>query len=440
LNAKPSASLSTISSISDVNNLLNDTYILNYQSSCGLGEICTDDYYITSAKWQNMSLVDQNLYTFSKNIFTSPNDGLSDWNQSYNAIFALNTILENLASIQASRNEINVAKGQALFFRAYRFHDLVETFALPYNAKTATTDLGIPLRLSSNINDKSTRATIAECYNQVINDTKAASSLLPVKTQFPTQPSKIAAYALLARVYLDISDFPNAKAYADSTLTLNPNLTDYNSLSPGSTTLTNATISNYPLAEDIFHCTLSLSEAPLTSALHWVDSNLYKLYVNNDLRQSLFFRYSTSAGNGYKFKGSYEFKLGANNLFSGLATDEIYLIRAECKARLGDLNGALSDLNMLLTNRYKKGTFIPYNTSNVPDPLSLIITERRKELLFRGLRWTDLRRLNSDPKLMTVITHMINGTIYTLPPNDPRYAMPIPPNEIQLSGIQQNQR
>ena len=34
----------------------------------------------------------------------------------------------------------------------------------------------------------------------------------------------------------------------------------------------------------------------------------------------------------------------------------------------------------------------------------------------------------------------LDGTIYTLPPNDPRYVMPIPQDEINLSHIEQNAR
>jgi hypothetical protein len=38
------------------------------------------------------------------------------------------------------------------------------------------------------------------------------------------------AYALLARVYLTLSDYSNAKSYADSSLMLYTNLIDYNSI------------------------------------------------------------------------------------------------------------------------------------------------------------------------------------------------------------------
>jgi hypothetical protein len=68
------------------------------------------------------------------------------------------------------------------------------------------------------------------------------------------------------------------------------------------------------------------------------------------------------------------------------------------------------------------------------------LLERRKELCFRGLRWQDLRRLNKEPEYAKTLTRKIDGITYTLPPNDPKYVFPIPPNVIALSGMQQNPR
>jgi starch-binding outer membrane protein, SusD/RagB family len=69
----------------------------------------------------------------------------------------------------------------------------------------------------------------------------------------------------------------------------------------------------------------------------------------------------------------------------------------------------------------------------------VILQERRKELPFTAdVRWEDLRRLNKDPNFQKTIVRVLNGTTYTLPPNDPKYVLPIPENEVQLSGLQQN--
>ena len=71
--------------------------------------------------------------------------------------------------------------------------------------------------------------------------------------------------------------------------------------------------------------------------------------------------------------------------------------------------------------------------------MALILLERRKELLMRGLRWMDLKRLNMEGAAIT-LTRTVNGQVYTLPPNDLRYALPIPEDVIAISGMQQNPR
>ncbi|MGI8583213.1 MAG: RagB/SusD family nutrient uptake outer membrane protein, partial [Chitinophagaceae bacterium] len=64
----------------------------------------------------------------------------------------------------------------------------------------------------------------------------------------------------------------------------------------------------------------------------------------------------------------------------------------------------------------------------------------RKELVFRGQRWFDLRRLNKDPRFAKTLTRKLNGKITELPANDPRYTEYIPLDVIGFTGMQQNMR
>ena len=123
----------------------------------------------------------------------------------------------------------------------------------------------------------------------------------------------------------------------------------------------------------------------------------------------------------------------------GIATDEVYLTRAECYARAGKVSEAMNDLNTLMIKRWKAGTFIPFTATSTSEALSIILEERRKETLFRGLRWLDLRRLNSEGANITLTRNVDNQT-YKLEPNSPRYALPLPPDVISLTGIPQNER
>ena len=233
-----------------------------------------------------------------------------------------------------------------------------------------------------------------------------------------------------------MSEFSEAERYADLTLSLNGKLIDYNTLSitaslPFPTTIPNGN------DEVLFHTSLlNYGFFNITSSV--ISQELYNLYTANDLRKVLF--YSDRGAGGFSFKGSYSGPSTPASIFGGLATNEVYLTKSECLARKGDVIGAMNNLNQLLINRMVKGTFVPAQAVNADDALTKVLIERRKELVRRGIRWTDLRRLNLDPRFAITLKRDINGTIYTLEPNSKRYVLPIPDNEIKASGIEQNER
>lgn len=428
LDTRPANSLVVPSSLSDFQQLLGNEQIFNITP--GLLEIGSDDYYTSEANLQSQITVqERNGYIWAPDVLQGQPD--ADWNTPYQQVFYANVVLDGLSSLSVDSTTVGEwqqTKGTALFDRAFAFYNLAITFSAPYSPDSAASDLGIPLRLSSDINDASVRGTLQQTYTQIIKDLNEAIPLLPVNVPIKEFPSKAAAYGLLARAYLDMQQYSNAEAYADSSLQLNNTLMDYNQLSLGVT---------YPFpkfnVEVLFESELT-SFALFNSKLTNVDSTLYASYDTNDLRRKGFF----SIYKGYPyFKGTYS---GVHTHFGGIATDEIYLIRAECNARLGNTTATLSDLNTLLVNRYQTGEFVPDSASTADQALSLVLTERRKELVFRGIRWNDLRRLNQDPRFAITLERILNGQTYLLPPNDPRYVWQIPIQEIQVSGIQQNSR
>ena len=129
----------------------------------------------------------------------------------------------------------------------------------------------------------------------------------------------------------------------------------------------------------------------------------------------------------------------SDGLFTGIATDEVYLTRAESYARAGNKTAALADLNTLLQARMKTGTFIPVAANSAAEALTIILQERRKELLMRCTRWMDIKRLNKEGAAIT-LKRILNNQVYLLPPNDLRYAMAIPEYIIDITGMPQNPR
>jgi len=432
LDKTPNIALTIPTTISDFQNLVDQDIL--YQGANGLGLIGCDDYYVTNTTWLAQTAPGATGYNWQKDIFQGKSS--FDWNAGYKNIYNTNVILEGLNTVPittANQSQWNSIKATALFYRAFAFFDLEEVFGKPYSKSGASTDLGIPLRLNSDLSAISTRATVQAAYDQVLTDLKQSLNLAP--TSIPVanrnRVSKPSAYGMLARVYLQMQDYTNAGLYADSSLKLYNTLIDYNTLSS-----TASFPFAYPANDEVSLQAWRPAYTIYTNTTPIVDSVVYSSYSSNDLRKIIFFAKNATTGNMY-FKGSYTAQAYP---FAGIGTDEMLLIRAECYARAGNTSAAMSDLNTLLIKRWKTGTFTPYTASTSTDALTQVLKERRKELIFRGLRWIDLRRLNQDPNFAISLTRVLNGLTYTLPPNDQRYTYPIPDNEIQSSGLQQNQR
>lgn len=63
--------------------------------------------------------------------------------------------------------------------------------------------------------------------------------------------------------------------------------------------------------------------------------------------------------------------------------------------------------------------------SNHNELLKFIREERRRQLIFRGLRWTDIRRYNMEDGAES-LRRVLDDKTYTLMPNDKRYAFLVP--------------
>ena len=108
---------------------------------------------------------------------------------------------------------------------------------------------------------------------------------------------------------------------------------------------------------------------------------------------------------------------------------EMFLIRAECNARLssGTIAEVVDDLNALRAKRIANYTnLIESDFANKSEALAFVLEERRRETYYFGLRFFDLKRLNLEPEFAKSIVHELNGTTYTLNPNSNNWVFPIP--------------
>jgi len=426
LEEKPNKRISTPDQLSDLQGILNNYFTMNAQYP-SLGEIGADNYYLTDAGWASSTEKQRNFY-----IWQRFEDTAAEWSFSYKTIFNANLVLETLTQLELNtmqQNDAKALKGQALFLRAYHHLALAQLFAPAFRLQGSNDEPGIPLRLKSDVEEQSVRHSVAENYQQIFKDVHEAVKYLPEKSGGKYLADKSSGYALLSRLYLLTGNYGQSNLYADSCLQRNSMLIDYNAVS-GTAAIPFAQFN----AEVLYDCRTAVP-AILAQTRAKIDPLLYDAYSTNDLRKTIFFKRNTDGS--YAFKGNYT-GLSTAVMFSGLAVDEVLLNRAECLVRSGRLIEGAADLNTLLSKRYKTGTFNPVTFADAGSALNAVLLERRKELPFRNLRWSDLRRLNQDAVTAVALTRTISSKVYTLKPNDVRYVLPIDRTVILLSGMQQN--
>ena len=424
LERKPRKSLLVPQTLADYQALLDNG--LQLMNSSPYHTVLSDgDFTLTDAFLANQNQLNRSTYMWSPDEQRS----FPGWDTPYKQIFTANVVLDGLMKMDEISSETAAykqLKGVALFYRAMAFYHLAQQFSKAYNPQGDNSSAGIVLPLRADVNQTLPRATTAQTYDQITGDLKLAAQLLESEPAYLSRPGKAATFALLSRVYLAMQDYAQSLYFAELCLSLKDGLLDYNTLAPSAS-------APFPLPfsavnpEILFFSEMSTSL--LGNPAVGVDSTLFKSYQDGDLRKTLYF---SAARN---FKGSYT---GTLYPFSGLGTDEVYLNKAECLARLGQTSLAMDVLNRLLEKRWTKKDFRAVSANTAEQAIKLVLDERRKELVGRGVRWTDLKRLNQDPKHAVTLSRNIAGEKITLLPNASQYQFKIPQDQTSFGTVEQN--
>ncbi|HTF31421.1 MAG TPA: RagB/SusD family nutrient uptake outer membrane protein [Flavitalea sp.] len=345
----------------------------------------------------------------------------------YRAINQANNVIAKvpeLADVSAANKNLYI--GQAYFIRGLAFFDLNRLFG---GVPGVVGTLGLPIVLTPSVKiDESafpTRPSLQDAYNQVEQDLLKALELLPeTNGDNRSQAVKGTARALLSRYYMYVKKFDQTLSYsslviADSKYILNPSFS--------------AIFENKLTTESIFE--LNFNASDLSNIRNWYfpsanggrgDLAVHLNYYNDaiadpkDSRGKLFGFDNTS-----KIYYPTKYKLAGNlDNIHVIRISEMYLNRAEAKAQLNDLPGALTDLNRVHT----RAGCDPLVVAGQPALLAAILQERKLEFAEEGHRFFDLVRTGNALAKLTAIDRK-NGPNVALTAAG-RQVFPIPSFEI----------
>lgn len=425
--------------------LLNNTSA--YETGPQIGDLSSDDVQLVDGSTQQLALVNdgyrywRNSYTWQPDLFPlGANQTDNNWNAMYNTITYSNVIVNEVpSSTGGSEADKAALVAEAKVHRADAYLMLMNTYAKPYNAATATTDLGVPMVLVQTTVQPLNRPSVQAVYDQIINDLKQAVPGLPNTQLFNTLPSKASAYAELARCYLYMNNYGAANAYADSALALRNALIDLG-------TITAINTNSYPIRRSDPEVLLSkVANGGISAFTPYalrLSDELLGILGTRDQRYALFTTDASTISINYTAAGGrFFFKdraIGESRNI-GPSVPEMMLIKAEYYARNNDVANAMLWVNNLRRKRFKAADYVALTAASVTDALKIVIDERRREFFCRMLRWWDMRRLKNEAQFQRTYTRSFGGVAYTLTPNSDRYVFSIPAYQIQLNPeIQQN--
>jgi len=381
----------------DYDLLLNNLDLINMGTD---GQILMGDEVVSiEPQFNGSSYREKQLFKWEGNVYQAGEDaketlvpvkGLYIYNK------IINEVMESTEGSEATKRSL---QAEAYGGRAWTYFLLVNYYGKPYNAATAATDLAFPLITEANINGGDyTRASVQQVYDLIVSDLNTAiPNLAAVGVPHRIRMSKAAAQGILAKVYVFMGKFAEALPLLNESIdnlaqSVAPTLLlDFNTAFPG-----------YPTApndqENIYAKVIFNTYTGASNKLLWLTPEAAALYGPTDVRLANWFT-SMTFPNGLQLMK----RTKSNSAYFGIRVSELYLLRAEVKARMDDLDGAVADLEFFRQHRMPAADAgVPAAAAAAKLPLlQFIMEERIREFAVQGYRWFDMRRLSVDPLFTT---------------------------------------
>lgn len=326
-----------------------------------------------------------------------------EWEVPYSKIYRYNVIIAEIMDAENGTEEQKKAVlAEARVQRAYMHFLASLMFSKPYNKATASSDLSIPIVTVANTMDseKYTRSTVEEVYSWIIKEMTEAIPDLPIGEKGITRVYKGAANALLGRVYMQKGDYSNALTVLKDAKTQIEAIGAYTFLNyrtSGNSWLGGKTYyKSYPrfnLNSEVVsthYLTLTNLVSDTSVPILGLKPDFVSQYVDGDLRAKLVTKHAASG---------LDRPVGRQEQNFLLDLPDLYMMLAECEARVGSADNAKSLMVAYRKTRFTTDALaaIPSSVDTKDKLIQFIVNERVLEYPGWGMSVIDMKRLWNDP-------------------------------------------
>lgn len=425
--------------LADYEALLRDEYSVNY-IPCVQALYLINDRKIGDNTCRNVDNLNTANYMWKEDKDrASLNSSTEDvFDNGYGILGVVNTVLEYVpGSTEATQAEKDEVMAYAYAIRAFTLFQIVNFYADAYDPATAASTPGVPLIYSGNLGSPWHQGTVKEVYDQILTDFNKALELgVPEKSMTVIHPDRASVEAGLARVYLSMRDYDAALSHAQAALDRNSELFDWVAYyeeyknrieDPEDYNLISSPMSHLNVENYWFCSGQGNPNYPTTN----IDIPVERAtrFEDGDCKLACSWKRYESSTDVY-FRGVLT---GYYNL-SGITTPEVHLIKAECQARKGDVEGALSTLDEVRKTRIHPDYYSTSVASDAAEAIDLIRLTKDNELLGSMIPFIDLKRYNAEGTYSRTLTKTFDGQTYTLSPSSHLWTMVFPANSINRPG------
>jgi len=423
----------TLGSVSELELLLNQEYIMNDEPANSLGILCGETvgmYDQVSTILAQTNTVKYALLACDEKVdrATLTTDD-SRYAAFYKYINYMNTVITMMPDASGDESQKPSLVAEARVMRAWLHLLTAVIYARQYDETTADAEGGIAYVTETNVTVQKTKTTLSDTFQQILDDcSDEVIGLLPDDhSDMVMRGDKAWGNAVRAMVLLQMKRYAEALPYAQQAIALRPQMFDRASIKhSGTWTQEQSTDNNF----------LYMGGATRVSpTMTMLTSDTGKLFETGDYVINYDSPgWSLEYGKTYSGLSGIRMYMGWSaqcNVY-GLTSEQLRYVCAECLIRTGKITEGLALVDEVRAMRVENAA--PSAASNEQEAMSLLQKAKFIECVATPFNFMDRKRWNTEPQYQRDVVHNL-GTLgkYTLQPESPLWVQPFPVNAVRYN-------